>query len=411
MTSMFSNLSAIVQNTLTDSIKMIDIDDLHESEDNFFNVERIEEFADTILGQGGVKDNLVVRPLESGGYEIISGHRRKAAVQLLIDRGEDISRVLPCLVQNYADDNARILDLVLMNVTARQLSDTEMWRSYELLKDILKEKQKSGESFGRIRDRLADSLGVSAAQVGKMENVEHNAVQQVVEAVRSGEISIHTANEIAKMDKSEQEQLVADGISNITPKEVKKKKAAKKQDTAKESATSSTIESEVPETTAEGAALTSQEESEESAISSTIEPKTPEDVAEDDALAFEEEPEEESATSSTIESEVPENAADDNTLVMDQVLSEEKLEEIKAREIGRIKWADSLTKEQRNDLFDLGYYNNTVKGYLIYLGRLMGWSKDQVSDALQNLNHAFSIKDKEGADEICSKWYNGEYED
>ena len=78
---MFKNLNAIVANTLTESIKMIDIAELHESDDNFFEVNRVEEFAETILGQGGVKDNLIVRPLETGGYEIISGHRRRAAVQ------------------------------------------------------------------------------------------------------------------------------------------------------------------------------------------------------------------------------------------------------------------------------------------------------------------------------------------
>ncbi|MBQ6211849.1 MAG: ParB N-terminal domain-containing protein, partial [Ruminococcus sp.] len=94
--NMFDNLKAVVSNTLTDSIKMIDINELHESADNFFVIERIEEFAQTILGQGGVKDNLIVKPLETGGYEIISGHRRRAAVQYLIDKGENISHSLPC---------------------------------------------------------------------------------------------------------------------------------------------------------------------------------------------------------------------------------------------------------------------------------------------------------------------------
>lgn len=59
--SMLGNLSAIVSDTLTDSIKMIDIAELHESADNFFVLENIESFAQIILGQGGVKDNLIVR--------------------------------------------------------------------------------------------------------------------------------------------------------------------------------------------------------------------------------------------------------------------------------------------------------------------------------------------------------------
>ena len=41
MKNMFDNLSAIVSNTLTDSIQMIDIEELHESADNFFVLEHI----------------------------------------------------------------------------------------------------------------------------------------------------------------------------------------------------------------------------------------------------------------------------------------------------------------------------------------------------------------------------------
>ena len=224
MKTMFANLNAIVGDTLADSIQMIDIDELHESKDNFFAIDRIEEFAETILGQGGVKDNLVVRPLESDGYEIISGHRRKAAVQYLLDNGENISRYLPCLVQDYSDDDTRMLDLILMNISSRQISDTELWQSYETLKRILQSKKESGEKFGRVRDKLAELLGVSSAQIGKMENVMHNAIEPVIDAVQKGEVSIFTANEIAKLDADAQEALVQQGdLKNVKHKDVKKK--------------------------------------------------------------------------------------------------------------------------------------------------------------------------------------------
>lgn len=221
--SMLGNLSAIVSDTLTDSIKMIDIAELHESADNFFVLENIEPFAQIILGQGGVKDNLIVRPLETGGYEIISGHRRRAAVQWLIDNGENISHFLPCLVQNYTDEDDKILDLILMNVSARQLSDSELWKSYETIDKILKEKKAKGEYFGRIRDDIAKHLGVSSAQVGKMQNIEKNAIAAVKEAIASGDLSISTANEIAKLDNAEQSNIR--DLSKVQPKDIKKNTA------------------------------------------------------------------------------------------------------------------------------------------------------------------------------------------
>lgn len=220
--TMLGNLAAIAQNTQTDNIKMIDIDELHESADNFFVIERIEEFAETILGQGGVKDNLIVRPLESGGYEVISGHRRRAAVQYLLDRGDTVSRYLPCLIQDYADDQDRLLDLILMNVSARQLSDRELWQAYEILDTILKEKKSAGEKFGRVRETLAQTLGVSPAQVGKMQNVASHAIEPVKDAVANGDISISTANEIAKLDAETQEELASGDLAAVKPKEIKK---------------------------------------------------------------------------------------------------------------------------------------------------------------------------------------------
>lgn len=228
---MFENLSAIVANTLTDSIKMIDIDELHNSEDNFFDINRIEEFAETILGQGGVKDNLVVRPLDDGGYEIISGHRRKAAVQYLLDNGENISRYLPCLVQNYDDNDDKMLDIVLMNVSSRQISDAEMWKSYEIVDRILQNKKSAGEKFGRVRDKLAECLGISTSQVRKIQNIDNNAIEPVKDAISSGKISISTANEIARLDEDEQQEVMKSSPSKISHKDIKKMNDNKKVDT------------------------------------------------------------------------------------------------------------------------------------------------------------------------------------
>ena len=221
--TMFDNIKTVVNDTLKESIKMINISELHESKDNFFSVDRVEELAETILGQGGVKENLIVKPLESGGYEIISGHRRKAAVQYLIEKGENISHNLPCLVQKYDNEEDKMLDLIMMNVSARQLSDPEMWQSYETIDNIIKANKEKGTYFGRVRDDIAQRLGVSNAQVGKMQNIRNNAIDEIIEAIANGNISIHTANEIAKLDKGEQEQVVSDGIEFVTANDIKKK--------------------------------------------------------------------------------------------------------------------------------------------------------------------------------------------
>ena len=119
-----------------------------------------------------------------------------------------------------------------MNVTTRRLSDAELWKSYELVDAILKKKKEDGQKFGKIRETLASYLSVSPAQVGKMQYVERNAISEVKEAVENGEISISTANEIAKLDEDEQEELVQNtDLSSVKHKDIKKRNAALKPET------------------------------------------------------------------------------------------------------------------------------------------------------------------------------------
>jgi ParB family chromosome partitioning protein len=191
--NMMENLQTIVQNTAADSIKMIDIDELHASPDNFFAVENIEELAEAILGQGGIKDNLLVVPMKSGGYEIVSGHRRTAAVRYLLERGENISRYLPCLVQNYWDEADKQFDMILLNISSRKISDAELLQSYEILNRILQEKKSSGSKFGRVREKLAEMLGVSNGQISSRSRTLHISLHFSFRTIRKISYSGRTA--------------------------------------------------------------------------------------------------------------------------------------------------------------------------------------------------------------------------
>ena len=224
MLDMFGDLKAIAGDTFKNGVKMIDIDELHSSSDNFFNIERIEEFAETILGQGGVKENLIVTPSPTGGYEIISGHRRTAAVRYLLQKGETVSRFLPCLVQEYSNDDDKKLNLIFMNVSARKLSDAELYKSFTIVSDILAKKKEAGEKFGKIRDTLAGYFNISSSKVGQMQNVQKYATPEVKVALDNGDISISTANQIARLSDKEQAEFASKANSdNIKLKDVKAK--------------------------------------------------------------------------------------------------------------------------------------------------------------------------------------------
>ena len=345
MKTMLTNLSAIAQNTQSENIRMIDIDDLHPSPDNFFVVEQIPEFAATILDQGGIKDNLLVTPLKSGGYEIISGHRRTAAVRYLLEQGKSISRLLPCLIQHYDSESEKRIDLVLCNVTARQISDQELWLSYEMLNTELREKKKQGEKFGRMRELLAERLGVSPAQIGKLQNVERNAIAPVREAIANGAISISTANVIAQLDEQQQQEIAAGDLRKVKPKTIKKA-------TAKKVDTSSNIAA-APET-----------------VDTSIN----------------------SSTNSCTESP------------HEQYGMNHPSGESAKKEAELLKWAQTLSQEQVNFLFNGGWYNSTIKGYLIAAAQNADFTKEQTKELLDGLRHALDVKDKTDADTIYHDW-------
>ena len=226
MKNLNSMLGKIVSNTISDEIKMISITELHDSPDNFFKISNIEELAESIIAQGGVKENLIVRSLETGGYEIISGHRRKTAVQYLLDNGYDIGSKLPCLVQSYADENEKTMDLIMMNISQRVISDAEMIECYNKLHKVFEDKKALGEKFGRLRNKIAETLNVSTGKVSMIENIQKNAEPEIIDAVKSGKMSIATANEVAKLDKDEQKKIVENPEKAYT--EAKKKSNEKK---------------------------------------------------------------------------------------------------------------------------------------------------------------------------------------
>lgn len=109
----------------------------------------------------------------------------------------------------------------MLNATQRKYTDADIMREYEEIEQTLKALEAEGKPLkGRMRERIAEILRVSPAQVGKIENIKHNAIEDVHEAVKNGEMSISTANEVAKLTPEKQREIVAEK-PKITHKEVK----------------------------------------------------------------------------------------------------------------------------------------------------------------------------------------------
>ncbi len=214
-----ADIQTVNADSYIDSLKMIDIDDIEPNRNNFYEISEIESLADDIERQG-LMTALVVSE-DDGRYELISGHRRLAALKSLIADGRRRSGKVPCFIKGAKPNNETELDLIMLNATQRKYSDADTMCEYEELTRIFKELEAAGKPVkGRIRDRIADALNVSPAQVGKLDNIKHNAIPDVEQAVKSGDMSISTANEVAKLAPEKQQKIISEK-PKITHKEVK----------------------------------------------------------------------------------------------------------------------------------------------------------------------------------------------
>ena len=115
----------------------------------------------------GIAEPLIVRPRESGGYEIISGHRRDYCAKAV---GLDTR---PVIVRNYSDEEADIL-VVDYNINREDLLPSEKAKAYKLKLDAMKRQ-------GQRTDLTSDQVGpmlmgvrtnqVLAEQVSDMERL------------------------------------------------------------------------------------------------------------------------------------------------------------------------------------------------------------------------------------------------
>ena len=235
-----ADIQTVNADSYIDSLKMIDIDLIEPNKNNFYEMSEIEALADDIERQG-LMTALVVSEQNGGKYELISGHRRLVALKSLIADGRRRNGKVPCFIKGAKPNTETELDLIMLNATQRKYSDADTMREYDELTRIFKELEAEGKTIkGRIRDRIAEALNVSPAQVGKLDNIKHNAIPDVEQAVKSGDMSISTANEVAKLAPEKQQEIITEK-PKISHKEVKE---IQKQELSAEKVSSETDEEE-----------------------------------------------------------------------------------------------------------------------------------------------------------------------
>jgi len=195
---------------MKETIKSIAITDLHPYPENPFALRDDNELQSSVR-DFGVISPLVVRPRTEGGYEIISGHRRKAACE-----AAGIERV-PVFVRKL-NDTAAVIALVDSNLHREHVLPSEKAFAYKLKLDALKRQgertdlggERSTPTCGQAVHKSRDSVAKreSGRQVQRYIRLTE-LIPQILQLVDEGKVALSPAVEISYLPKTQQQNLYA----------------------------------------------------------------------------------------------------------------------------------------------------------------------------------------------------------
>ena len=199
-------------------ITNIPLSELHPFPNHPFQVrddDAMKETAESIK-EYGVLVPAIVRPIPDGGYEIVSGHRRKHASELAG------LYTMPCIVRDMDNDAATII-MVDSNLQRESILPSERAMAYKMKLEAIKhragrpakeeQRSRTPENSPKISanfrsdDEIGSSAGISGDTVRNYISLT-NLVPELMQMVDEKKIALTPAYEIANLPEEEQRMLV-----------------------------------------------------------------------------------------------------------------------------------------------------------------------------------------------------------
>lgn len=195
-----------------ESIQEIRTDEIWPFKDHPFKVIDDEAMLRTVesISQYGILSPLILRPMEGGGYEVISGHRRLHAAELA-----GIETV-PAIVRELNDDEATIL-MVDSNLQREHLLPSERAWAYRMKLEAMK---RQGERTDRVNgtstqvgrkletaEMIGQELGDSRNQVRRYIRLTY-LIPELLQMVDEKKIAFNPAVELSYLSEQQQKDFI-----------------------------------------------------------------------------------------------------------------------------------------------------------------------------------------------------------
>lgn len=195
-----------------DVVLDLPLDQIGDFPNHPFKVKQDEAMLEMVesVRQYGVLVPGLVRQLEDGSYQMVSGHRRKMASELA---GRD---TIPCIVRDLTDDEAVII-MVDSNLQRERVLPSEKAFAYKMKLDAMRRQAGRpskengvplGHHFqqGKSREILADNSPDSNTQIQRYIRLT-NLIPEILDMVDDGRIAFRPAVELSYLTEQEQSAL------------------------------------------------------------------------------------------------------------------------------------------------------------------------------------------------------------
>ena len=187
----------------------IPLSELHPFKNHPFKVRDDESMRDTVesIEKHGVLVPAIARPRVDGGYELISGHRRKRASELA---GKD---TMPVIVRNLDNDAATII-MVDSNIQRENILPSERAFAYKLKLEAIKHQGERTDLTScqvgtklRADEKLGESVGESARTVQRYIRLTE-LIPELLDMVDERKVAFNPSVDLSYLKTDEQKQLL-----------------------------------------------------------------------------------------------------------------------------------------------------------------------------------------------------------
>lgn len=201
-----------------ETIQQIPLAQIHAFPNHPFQVRDDDLMQDTVdsIQKVGILNPVILRPDPGGGYEMISGHRRMYAADLIG------MKEIPALVRNMTDDEA-VIFMVDSNLQREEILPSERAKAYKMKLEAIKRQagrpaKENGDQIGhhlsnkKSVEIIADESGASKSQVQRYIRLTE-LDPQLQKMVDEKKIGITPAVELSYL-KPEEQTLLLDTIDS-----------------------------------------------------------------------------------------------------------------------------------------------------------------------------------------------------